>query len=61
MEQKTFKFNPKYTITNTIANNLLKIERIKEGIKNLPITAHLLSSLRKTAKLSTVQIGRAHV
>ena len=54
MEHKTFKFNPKYTITNTIANNLLKIERIKEGIKNLPITAHLLSSLRKTAKLSTV-------
>ncbi len=36
MEQKTFKFNPKYTITNTIANNLLKIERIKRALKTCP-------------------------
>ena len=25
------KFNPIYSITNSIANNLLEIERVKEG------------------------------
>ncbi len=48
------KFNPKFSITNTIASNLLEIERIKEGIKYLPITPKLLSSLRETAKLATI-------
>lgn len=48
------KFQPKYTITNTIANNLIEIERIKENIKSLPINPKLLNSLRETAKLSTI-------
>ena len=48
------KFEPKFSLTNTIVNNLLEIERIKEGIKNLPINPKLLSSLRETAKLSTI-------
>lgn len=48
------KFNPKFLITNSIANNLIDIERIKEGIKSLPINPKLLSSLRETAKLSTI-------
>ena len=48
------KFEPKFSITNTIANNLLEIERVKEGIKSLPINPKLLSSLRETAKLSTI-------
>lgn len=48
------KFNPKYTITNSITNNLLKIERIKENIKSLPINPQLLTSLRKTARLDTI-------
>ena len=47
-------FNPKYTITNSIANNLLEIERVKEGIKALPINPKLLSSLRETAKVATI-------
>ena len=42
------KFNPIYSITNSIANNLLEIERVKEGIKTLPINPKLLSSLRET-------------
>ncbi len=50
---KTFNFNPKYTITASIANNILKIEQIKEQIKNLPVTPHLMASLRESAKLST--------
>lgn len=48
------KFEPKYHITNTIVNNLLEIERVKEGIKSLPINPKLLNSLRETAKLSTI-------
>ncbi len=48
------KFIPKYTITNSIANNLLEIERVKEGIKTLPINPKLLSSLRETAKVAAI-------
>ena len=48
------EFKPKFSITNSIVNNLLEIERVKEGIKTLPINPKLLSSLRETAKISTV-------
>lgn len=48
------KFEPKYEITNSIANNLIQIERVKEGIKNLPINPKLLTSLRETAKMTTI-------
>ena len=48
------KFEPKYEITNFIANNLIQIERVKEGIKNLPINPKLLTSLRETAKMTTI-------
>ncbi len=47
-------YNPIFKITNSIVNNLLEIERVKEGIKSLPINPKLLSSLRETAKLSTI-------
>lgn len=48
-----FNFNPKYSITNSITNNILKIEQLKEQIKNLPVTPHLMASLRESAKLIT--------
>lgn len=48
------EFKPIFSITNTIANNLLEIERVKEGIKALPINPTLLASLRETAKLQTI-------
>ena len=48
------KFEPKFSITNSIANNLLEIERVKEGIKTLPVNPKLLNSLRETAKLSSI-------
>ena len=50
----TAKFQPKFSITSTIMNNLLEIEKIKEGMINLPINPKLLNSLRETAKLSTI-------
>lgn len=42
------KFEPEFSIINTIANNILDIERVKEGIKNLPINPKLLNSLKGT-------------
>lgn len=48
------KFQPKFSITNSIANNLIDIEKVKEGIKSLPVNPKLLQSLRETAKLSTI-------
>ena len=53
MLMKKFNFNPKYTITNSIANNILKVEQLKEQIKNLPVTPHLMASLRESARLIT--------
>ena len=48
-----FNFNPKYSITSSIINNISKIEQLKEQIKNLPVTPHLMASLRESAKLIT--------
>ncbi len=48
-----FNFNPKYIITSSIANNILRIEQIKEQIKSLPFTPHLMASLRESAQLIT--------
>lgn len=47
-------FNPVFSITNSIANNLIEIERVKETVKSLPINPKLLNSLRETAKVSAI-------
>lgn len=44
-------FDPKYTITQTIFQNLARIENIKTTFEEYPISPVLMSSLRKTAKL----------
>ncbi len=53
MSNKKFEFNPNYTISKNIMNNILKIEQLKEQIKTLPVTPHLMASLRESAKLTT--------
>ena len=53
MPDKQIKFNPNYVITKSITNNILRIEQIKEQIKNLPVTPQLMVSLRESAKLMT--------
>lgn len=53
MLKKIFEFNPTYTITQNILNNILKIEQLKEQIKTLPVTPSLMASLRESAKLTT--------
>lgn len=53
MSNKKFEFNLNYTISKNIMNNILKIEQLKEQIKTLPVTTHLMASLRESAKLTT--------
>lgn len=47
------KFDPKYTITPTIAQNLMRIEAVKENIIHVPLSPTVLASLRETARLYT--------
>ena len=45
------KFNPNYTITIEIAKFLVQIEEHKDTFRKKPLTAKLLTSLRKSARL----------
>ncbi len=47
-------YQPKYTITARILKNLGKIELVKQSFDSKPLSAQLLSSLRHTAKVSSV-------
>lgn len=46
-------FEPIYQITPAIADNLAKIEHLKQAIQNLPLTPIVLASLKETARLYT--------
>lgn len=45
------RFSPNFTITPAMANNLMRIEAVKQAIQILPITPRVLASLRETARL----------
>lgn len=45
------KFTPKFTITPKITTLIADIEVSRQTVVNLPITAHMLASLRETARL----------
>ncbi len=45
------KFDPKYTITPLIAQNLMRIEAVKENIAHVPFNPTVLVSLRESARL----------
>ena len=47
------KFEPHYTITAKITQNLMRIQAAKEKVSHLPLTPALLHSLRETARLYT--------
>ncbi|MGZ3634270.1 MAG: Fic family protein [Parachlamydiaceae bacterium] len=47
------KFEPNYTISPKIVNDLIRIEAAKQKILHLPLTPTVLSSLRETARLYT--------
>ena len=46
-------FSPNYTITVTIAQDLVAIETGKKQFESIPMNATLLSSLRKSARLAS--------
>ena len=47
----TKKFTPTFTITPAVANDLMRIEAVKQAIRTLPITPRVLANLRETARL----------
>ena len=47
------QFNPIFSITPQILQDLLRIEATKEQIKGLPLTPTVLASLRETSRLVT--------
>jgi len=49
--RKATAFSPKFTITVGIANDLMRIEAVRQSIQTLPITPRVLANLRETARL----------
>ncbi|GHV00506.1 hypothetical protein [Candidatus Desulfovibrio trichonymphae] len=47
-------FAPQYTITPNIAKSMLRIEAVKAVFESLPVTLHVLRSLRESARLLSV-------
>jgi Fic family protein len=47
-------FNPRYTITQSILQNLAKIENVKETFEKDRISPTLMASLRSSAKISSI-------
>lgn len=45
------KFDPKYVITPSIAQNLMRIEAVKENVIHVPFNPTVLVSLRESARL----------
>lgn len=52
-------FSPKFTITPKLLSLIADIEVSRQSIVNLPITAHMLSSLRETARLMATHYSTA--
>src|SRR6202161_2616185 len=49
--QKPTVFSPRFTIKASIANDLMRIEAVKQSIQTLPMTPRVLANLRETARL----------
>jgi Fic family protein len=52
-------FEPKFTITPSIASALMRIEAAKQAIRDLPITPSVLATLRETARLFSTHYSTA--
>ena len=48
---KRTAFSPTFTITPAVANDLMRIEAVKQAIQTLPITPRVLANLRETARV----------
>jgi len=49
--RKPAVYSPNFTITGAIANDLMRIEAVRQSIQALPINPRVLSTLRETARL----------
>ncbi len=49
--RKPTVYSPNFTITAAIANDLMRIEAVRQSIQALPITPRVLATLRETARL----------
>ena len=47
-------FAPNFTLTPKIVSYLMRIEAIREEFNGLPITAHMLTALRETARYESI-------
>lgn len=52
-------FNPKYTITASIAKSLASIEVSRQSVIELPMTATVIASLRETARITSTHHSTA--
>lgn len=52
-------FKPNFTITEDLINTIVKIEAVREEIKNIPITLTILKTLRESAKLQSIHYSTA--
>ncbi|MBT5653916.1 MAG: Fic family protein [Alphaproteobacteria bacterium] len=52
-------FTPRYTISSAMALSLGEIERARQAISDLPITARILTSLRDTARIASTHYSTA--
>ena len=46
-------FHPNYQITQSILEKLYKIDQIKEQVKDMPLTPHVLAGLKETSRIIT--------
>ncbi|KLU62322.1 Fic/DOC family protein [Peptococcaceae bacterium CEB3] len=50
-------FNPRYTITNTMAKNLMQIQKSSALVESLPLPVSILETLRKQSREETVLLS----
>lgn len=50
-------FYPRYTITNTMAQNLMKIQKSSLLVERLPLPSSILESLKKQSREETVLLS----
>jgi Fic family protein len=53
-DEKMKKFYPNYSITDTIARALVRIEECQQAVTHLPITPRVLMKLRQSARLCSI-------
>lgn len=50
-------FKPQFTLTPEILSCLMRLERLREEIRHLPITPLMLASMRESAKLESIHFS----